>query len=155
MDGKDNDLNLNRHDPSFLENYKFVKYRILINSIDQINDFCKIMITLVSGFFAVYFALLKFLNISATGSSSPVSNYIFLPSILFILSIGLLILCAKPMIFFGHNQTGEKLLNTIKHSNRSVLLWKYLPMLAGMILFIIGLAFTLIINICILGIMCL
>ena len=36
---------------------------LVVNSVNSINDFAKTLITLTSGFFAAYFALLKFLGV--------------------------------------------------------------------------------------------
>ena len=80
--------------PSLAEVYKLARKRSITNSIDTINDFSKTMITLVSGFFIAYFALIKFLGVQ------NVSNYtqtlLLLPPIFFIMGIISLIISLMP-----------------------------------------------------------
>jgi hypothetical protein len=80
-DDPDNDIKLKQYEPAELENCKFAQHSILINSINTINDFCKTMITLLSGFFAVYFALLKFLGVEEIGKQTPplITDLLYLP----------------------------------------------------------------------------
>jgi hypothetical protein len=57
------ELNVNKYDLVQLEKFKIAKKYMITNSVDTMNDFSKVMISLVSGFFAVYFALIKLLNL--------------------------------------------------------------------------------------------
>jgi hypothetical protein len=97
------------------------------------------MITLVSGFFAAYFALLKFLGVQNALQQSVIPPSILLyPPILFVISIAVLVVGAKPHIFFGDSFKVERL----KRFRNNLRYWKYFPMLIGMGLFLTGLFFT-------------
>jgi hypothetical protein len=83
-------------DPSLSDDFKFAKRRSMVNSIDNVYDFCKVMITLVSGFFAAYFALLKFLGVENALQQSIIPSFILLyPPILFVISIMVLVFGAS------------------------------------------------------------
>lgn len=151
-------LELNTYDPSFIEDFIFSKHRSLTNSIETMNDFSKVMITLIAGLFTAYFALIKFLEIKVS-SIAPIP---YVPPALFIASIAFLIVGAKPYIFLGEvkkkkwsfpplnrtelNTEEEQmadLKSRIERFRKYTFHTKYLPMLIGMIIFLVGLIFTL------------
>ena len=104
-------------------------------------EYGKTMITLISGFFAAYFALLKFLGIS------DINNPLFqsLPNIwwapvFFILSI---IVFAVGVVLPFPQKVSLNLLSDLK-SVRNRLMWmKYISSIFGTSLFLCGLVFTL------------
>jgi hypothetical protein len=129
--------------PMLIKDFKFAKRRSMVNSIDNVYDFCKVMITLVSGFVAAYFALLKFLGVENALQQSVIPSFILLyPPILFVISIMVLVFGAKPHIFFGDSFDIEHL----KQFRNNLFYWKYIPMLGGMGLFLIGLILTMYIS---------
>jgi hypothetical protein len=71
----------------------------IVNSINNIKDYAKLMMTLVSGFFAVYFAILKFLGGEmATSLTGSVVKDILAPPLLFIVSIIFFVIAVVPLI---------------------------------------------------------
>ena len=67
-------------------------------SADAMNKFSQSLVTLDSGLFAVYCAILKFLGIETTGSTIPIStNYIVLPPVLFILRLVAFVISIVPI----------------------------------------------------------
>ncbi|MGB7881439.1 MAG: hypothetical protein WBL44_01830, partial [Nitrososphaeraceae archaeon] len=68
----------------------------IINSTTTLDDFAKSMITVVSGFFVAYFALIKFLglgDLTASQIAATSSYTIAIPPLLFIISI-MVFVCA-------------------------------------------------------------
>jgi hypothetical protein len=76
---------LSPHDKALL---KFGE-SLVVGSVDVIRDFAKTMITLVSGLFAVYFALLKFLDAEDVTkmNSKVIIGIVYLPPMLFVMSV--------------------------------------------------------------------
>jgi hypothetical protein len=90
---------VSKDDQALLE---FGKQQFL-NSLETIKNFSQTMITLNSGLFAVYFALLAFLGIkdvNATDIQSIIS-YTAVPPLLFILSLVAFILAILPLFMDG------------------------------------------------------
>jgi hypothetical protein len=126
------------YDQSLLEAFKFAKSQMITNSIDKIHDFCKVMIPLGSAFLTVYFALLKFLGMETIKSniSPPIDIVTLMYSpILFITSVIAFALAAFPAIFFGNIYSPDN----IKGFTKNIPLKKYVPIAAGLTLFIGGL----------------
>jgi len=142
-------LKIEKPKPSLAEVYKLARKRSITNSIDTINDFSKTMITLVSGFFIAYFALIKFLG--AEHMSNYTQTLLLVPPILFIVSIGLLIFSLLPLYFdipkkdpkekteTKQNKTIEDFAGYVRNKIR---VRKSIPMIMGMILYLTGLGFT-------------
>jgi hypothetical protein len=136
--------------PSLAEVYKLARKRSITNSIDTINDFSKTMITLVSGFFIAYFALIKFLGVQ------NVSNYtqtiLLLPPIFFIMGIISLIISLMPLYFEISKKDPKEITTEAKQKKtiegfardvrNKIFYRKYIPMIIGMTFFVIGLGFT-------------
>jgi hypothetical protein len=114
----------------------------MLNYLNNIVDFSKAMITLVSAFFVAYFALFKFLGVetlSATNNSGAINGLVAAP-ILFILSLILFALSAAPLNLLKVSL--GNLASLTEYRRRS--LWiKYTPMIIGLGLFISGLFVTL------------
>ncbi len=58
-DPKNEEFGVRIPKPSMSDDYKFSKRQTLVNSLSNVYDFCKVMITLVSGFFASIFRSVK------------------------------------------------------------------------------------------------
>jgi hypothetical protein len=114
--------------------------QLYIDSVGKLVDYGKAMITLVSGIFAVYFALLKFLGLeSITSSSFQSLPSLWYAPVLFILTI--IVFVVGVVLPFPQNVSLE-VRNTIQ-SVRKRLMWvKYISCLIGTILFVTGLIFT-------------
>jgi hypothetical protein len=135
--------------PSLAEVYKLARKRSITNSIDTINDFSKTMITLVSGFFIAYFALIKFLG--AEHMSNYTQTLLLVPPILFIVSIALLIISLLPTYFDIPKKDPKEKIETkqkktiedfARDVRNKIRVRKSIPMIIGMILYLIGLGFT-------------
>jgi hypothetical protein len=131
------ELKIEKPDPSLSDDFKLARKRTITNSIDTINDFCKTMITLVSGFFIAYFALIKFLG----AENSNYQTLLVIPPIFFILSIILLIIGGRPLIISIRD---SKNIKHIENFRENIHEKKYIPMIVGMIFFLFGLILTII-----------
>jgi hypothetical protein len=107
-------------------------------SVDIIKDFAKVMITLVSGLFATYFAILKFLG--ADNVTNPKVEAIIglagTPPLFFGLSIIAFVMTVLPL--YGKMSLNEP--GSIKHARKTALYSKYGTVLVGTALFMIGMA---------------
>lgn len=124
----------------------FVKDQIF-NAIDKISDFSKSMIPLVTGFFAAYFALLKFLGLGENIQLSTLLDRVNagIPPFLFIISIIAFIISYTPYILVRRVNMFD--LQSMRSYRRFTFLTKYVPMIIGVMSFILGLAITLQISI--------
>ena len=103
-------------------------------SFDVIRGFARLMISLESGLFAVYYALLKFLGVNSLRTAILSPFELSLTPILFAASILFFVLAALPIL------EGVQLNNiddVVKHWNHT-LRWKYIFILVGLILFLIA-----------------
>jgi hypothetical protein len=131
---------LSPHDKALL---KFGE-KLLVGSIDTIRDFAKTMITLVSGLFAVYFALLKFLG--AEDVTNPnvqgILGIVYVPPILFVLSIIAFVFGVLPL--FRKLSLNDP--SSIRSVRRNLIAVKYVAISGGVILFVLGMGFMLIVS---------
>lgn len=118
--------------------------KLFVSSIDTIRDFAKTMITLVSGLFAVYFALLKFLgaNDVTNPNVQAILGIVYAPPILFILSIIAFVFGVLPL--FGKLSLNDP--SSIRNVRRNLIRVKYVAVSGGMILFVLGMGFMLIVS---------
>ena len=116
----------------------------VIRQVDNIVDFSKAMITLVSGFFVAYFVLLNFLGLE-TVDDVTVEYSIFVTPIFLILSIIFFAVSAMPIYFIRRAVNLSRPLS-IAHYRGRLMTLKYTPMIIGMGLFISGLISTLYIS---------
>jgi len=103
------------------------------------------MITLVSGMFAVYFAILKFLGIETTATVAaqiaPVKDIMGIPPVLFIVSIIAFIVAILPWKTTITYTKAED----IESARKTALSIKYISVIIGTGLFLISLAITIMI----------
>ncbi len=127
---------LNDTDKAIMEDAK----NALANAIETIKNFAQSMVTLVSGLFAAYFALLKFVGIEDITSSKafPIENFILLPPIFFILSLIMFVLAVLPVP--GKLSLG--ILSNMKESRRLILKRKYIFAIIGLILLVVALSIS-------------
>ena len=103
-------------------------------SFDVIRGFARLMISLESSLFAVYYALLKFLGINSLQTVKFSLPQLSISPIFFVASIFFFVLAALPIL------EGVQLNNiddVVKHWNHT-LRWKYVFILVGLILFLIA-----------------
>lgn len=115
--------------------------KLYTDSVSVTIDYGKTMITLISGFFAAYFALLKFLGIETTSSTvfQSLPNMWWAP-VLFILSI--VIFAVGVVLPFPQAISLNDPASLETARNR--LIWtKYAFSIVGTAIFLIGLGFTL------------
>ncbi len=114
----------------------------VVNSVDTMKNFAQAMVTLVSGLFAVYFALLKFLGIETVTSATipTLKTILALPPTLFILSLIAFVLAVFPL----HDKVAYTPTD-IKNVRARALRIKYVCVTAGLVLFLTALAFTIMI----------
>jgi hypothetical protein len=114
-----------------------------LKSADTIRDFAKSMITLVSGLFAVYFALLKFIGIeSVTTTKIQISSSIVaLPPIIFVLTLIAFVIAVLPL----QKSVSLSDPNKMKTARTTDLALKYYGVLVGMGLFIAALFVTILV----------
>jgi hypothetical protein len=132
---------LNAYDKALL---KFAE-NILVGSIETIKTFSQSMITLVSGMFAVYFAILKFLGIETTTTVTTqilaVKGIMGIPPVLFILSIIAFIVAILPWkTTISYHKAKE-----IESVRKTAISIKYASVMIGTGLFLISLAITILI----------
>jgi hypothetical protein len=104
-------------------------------SFDVIRGFARLMISLESGLFAVYYALLKFLGVNSLRTAILSPFELSLTPILFAASILFFVLAALPIL------EGVQLNNiddVVKHWNHT-LRWKYVFIMIGLALFMVAL----------------
>ena len=116
----------------------------LVKSGETAKDYAKTMITLITGLFAAYFAILKFLGIETTANVQiqELINIVVLPPVFFILSILSFVFAIIPL-------SGKMSLNKledIKKVRNSSLKFKIIVIAIGTSLFIIGLTVMLMVN---------
>jgi hypothetical protein len=115
----------------------------ILHAISSITDFSKSMITLVSGFFVAYFALIKFLAGSENVQLSTLGvdpTSVGSPPVLFIISIIAFVVSYTPI-------SPKKLasitdLLALERYRKSKLWMKRIPMVIGVAIFVIGLGIT-------------
>jgi hypothetical protein len=102
------------------------------------------MISLVSGLFAVYFAILKFLG--AEDISKPkvqaIVGIVGLPPMLFVLSIIAFVFAVLPLC----GRLSLNLRSSIQDVRRNYIIIKYLATIAGLSLFLLAMYYMMIIN---------
>ncbi len=131
---------LSPHDKALL---KFGE-NLVVGSLDTIKDFAKTMITLVSGMFAVYFAILKFLgaeDVTKIGSKAIV-GIVDVPPMLFVVSIIAFVLGVLP-IYLRLSLNDPSSIRKVRLTLVGV---KYAAVSAGVILFLLGMYFMSIIS---------
>jgi hypothetical protein len=121
---------LDKTDLSILEYGKST----LTISMDVLKNFAQSMITIVSGLFITYFALLKFLEIDKLTYPSNWFgiNLIIIPPLLFILSLISFIFTIMPL----RSNINMDNLTIIKTEREKVLLIKYIGIIFGLIFFL-------------------
>lgn len=108
---------------------------VLTQSVDVLKDFAKMMITLLSGLFASYFAILKFLGVSSTADVKvQIVNLTILPPLLFIFGILVFVLALLPM----GGKMSLDVPESIENFRNMLLKWKKIEVGIGVSLFIIG-----------------
>jgi len=115
----------------------------LVSSIDTIKTFSQTMITLVSGMFAVYFAILKFLGIETTENVEVlfIKSIVGIPPTLFILSIIAFIVAIIPWVrTISYTKPKD-----VECTRETVILVKYASVMIGIGLFISSLVITILI----------
>jgi hypothetical protein len=130
---------LDNSDKALLEYGK----NVLINSVDIIKNFAQSMITLVSGLFAVYFALIEFLGITSlqTDQAAMIKDVIVLPPIFFIISLIVFVLAVLPL----PGRVSLNILSDIKRDRRLTLLTKYIAVILGMAFLVAALSISIIV----------
>lgn len=110
----------------------------MLQAIPNVADFSKSMITLVSGFFVAYFALLKFLGLeNNTQLSTLIDPYTaIIAPMLFIISIIAFVVSYAPAVRKVESITN---LTSIENYRKRLLKIKYIPTVVGMAFFIAGL----------------
>lgn len=103
---------------------------VLVNSVDVIKNFAQSMITLVSGLFAVYFALLQFLGITSlqTVQTATIKDVIVLPPIFLIISLMFFVLAVLPI----PGKLSLNILSDIERDRRLTFFIKYFAVISGM-----------------------
>jgi hypothetical protein len=116
---------------------------ILINSVDTIKNFAQSMITLVSGLFAVYFALIEFLGITSlqTDQAAMIKDVIVFPPIFFILSLISFVVAVLPL----PGKISLNILSDIERDRRLTLLIKYIAIIIGMAFLVAALSISIIV----------
>jgi len=130
---------LDNSDKALLEYGK----NVLINSVDIIKNFAQSMITLVSGLFAVYFALIEFLGITSlqTDQAAMIKDVIVLPPIFFIISLIVFVLAVLPL----PGRVSLNILSDIERDRRLTLLTKYIAVILGMAFLVAALSISIIV----------
>ena len=118
---------------------------ILVKSAENIKDFAKTMITIITGLFAAYFAILEFLGVKdiTIEKAQLLNNLIGLPPILFILSILAFVFTILPL----YGKITLNSLDSIKRIRNSSVLTKLTTAIIGIALFLIGMSLMLLVNI--------
>jgi hypothetical protein len=116
----------------------FLKYgqQIVIGSGDSIKDFSKTMITVNSGLFATYFAILKFLGLGSEPTQVSFSSLAIVPPLLFIFSIMAFVFAVVPLQDRLSLQSADSI---IGYRDRT-LKRKYRAMVTGLAFFLAGMA---------------
>jgi hypothetical protein len=116
----------------------------IIDATTTLNNFAKSMITIVSGFFLAYFALIKFLGLGEN-ITNPEHYITILPPALFILSILSFVLAYAPILTAGivDIQSRASLLYRIRIMTKM----KAIPIIIGVATFLSGLVITLIVSV--------
>lgn len=123
--------------------------RLYTESVSIHVDYGKTMITLISGFFAVYFALLKFLGIENTSSAvfQSLPNIWWAP-VFFILSI---IVFVVGVVLPLPQTVSLNVLNDLKSARTRLMRIKYASSIVATSLFLGGLGLTLQIGVALLS----
>jgi hypothetical protein len=110
--------------------------QVLVGSIDTIRDFAKSMITLVSGLFAVYFAVLQFLGAAdiTKPAAASVRSTVLIPPVLFIASIIAFVFAVLPL----YNKMSLNNAKSIRNLRQNSFRVKYIFVGIGTALFLIG-----------------
>jgi hypothetical protein len=116
---------------------------VVINSVDTLKNFGQSMITLVSGLFAVYFALIEFLGITSLQSdqAAMIKDVIVLPPIFFIVSLISFVLAVLPL----PGKISLNILSDIERDRRLTLLVKYIAIILGMVFLVAALSISIIV----------
>lgn len=122
---------------------------VFVNSAETIKDFAKTMITLITGLFAVYFAILEFLGIENVENEKiqSLTDLVSWPPILFIVSVLAFVFAIVPL-------SGKMSLNdpeSIKKIRNRSLWYKIIAIAIGVSLFIIGMCIMLVVNLLLLN----
>jgi hypothetical protein len=107
--------------------------KILIGSGDAIKDFSKVMITLTSGLFATYFAVLKFLGFGESHNiSAMITGLAIWPPLLLIASMVGFVFGVVPLSSEMALESPE----SIRAYRQRTLRYKYWAMSIGLVLFL-------------------
>ena len=124
--------NLNNTDKALLEYGK----NVILNSVETIKSFAQSMITLISGLFAVYFALLEFL-----GKTSLQTSIIALPPVLFIASLIVFVVAILPL----PGTLALNVLSDIERDRKTTIMIKYIASILGMGFLVTGLTISVVV----------
>ncbi len=126
-------------------NEALVKFgnELIQKAVETLASFSKTMITLVSGLFAVYFALLKFLGTETESSATfdGVKDTVMIPPILFILSLIAFVVSILPLL----GRISLVMPDSIERYRSRIMIIRYSATLIGVGLLVVS--FVLIINI--------
>ncbi|MCW6157950.1 MAG: hypothetical protein LVQ63_00485 [Thermoplasmatales archaeon] len=104
-------------------------------SFDVLRTFASIMISVQSGFIAVYFAILKFIGIGAAIGTSFLPSVLILPPVFFVIGIVFFIFVALPILEKMRLDQPDK----IVEKWNEVLKIKFYFIIAGLVSFFIAL----------------
>lgn len=112
----------------------------LQKSIDNLKDVVKTMITLVTGLFAVYWAIVKFLGVENVSGSNfdVVKDIVFLPPLFLILSLIALVVTIVPLV----GQFSFAIPESIDRYRTRTMLIKHGCLLVATALLVTGLAYA-------------
>jgi hypothetical protein len=108
--------------------------KALVDSAETIKDFGRSMVTVVSGLFTVYFALLKFIGITSS-KDIPNESIILLPPVLFIISLILFVMTILPL----PGWLSLIFLSDIEKSRHQILIRRYVFVVAAVTFFVAAL----------------
>ena len=109
----------------------------ILDSINVMGDYIKMMITLASALIPSYFAILKFLGIEKIGDNKTIDMpYITSPAVFLLLSLAAFITASFPV---PRKLTMDNPDNIKEHRKFSII-WKYTGIAIGSVFFWIGMA---------------
>lgn len=108
----------------------------LLDSVNVIKDFIKMMIPLTTGLITVYFPLLKFLGVeTASGTNKVSANEFVIQTIFMFISLVAFIVTSFPLLS-RHFDLG--IIPTIETFRKRMVKWRYIGAGIGMGFFLIG-----------------
>lgn len=109
--------------------------QVATSSIESIKDYAKTMVTVDTGLFATYFAILKFLGLAAATANIAMNAASLVPPALLILSIIALVFAIKPI----QAEMSLELPDSIFDYRERTLTRKHKAMATGTVLFLLSL----------------